>query len=273
MPMKKPTGILVLSILLAIVSVALIALLAYFLYLRKKDNKNANEDYWMQTLIENNEYVGSWDGPLKRSLTTRTVDGSTWTYSMLLEFSKFEAESNQILVFGRGAASASITDMDMIVYLQGSSNDMYIGFKKSTGSTSSDEILSKFCVFHIENVPLFRFFTLDIAYNYNASVCYIYLDGNLIKLINIGDCSSALTMHSGTTVFCGYYMMNMTEPLSNSMIRWEPYDCRKLVVYNKVLTSSEINKHAKSSLGWINKQVQKENAMEEGEKRCVQEDS
>ena len=64
---------------------------------------------------------------------------------------------------------------------------------------------STFCTFTVEDVPMYRWFVMQIVYNNTAAyrVANVYIDGQLVKLCHLFLCPSALMDHNGDTVVFG----------------------------------------------------------------------
>lgn len=209
--------LIILSVMLALVTLALLGLIIYILVVRSK--ACAQDTLQDQHMVTPEQPTGSSLHTVKDVLTGNYLsDASQWTYSATLCIARFEQESYPIILLGRGDAGKPMQDMQFMVLLSPQNNDLFVCFKRVVSSTdrgsvfdadighipSLHPVAQSFCMFKVDNIPFFRYFTLDVVFDYNSSFAKVYVDGVLTQTMNVADCANALSKHDTNTMVLGY---------------------------------------------------------------------
>ncbi|KAG2425019.1 hypothetical protein HXX76_014177 [Chlamydomonas incerta] len=264
---------LVLAVLLAVVSLALAGMVAWFIMLKRKASPPV--DALVQHVVTPDKPSGPLVAEVKDSLKDAAVaDPSRWTYSSILRISRFEQEAYPIILLARGKADRPLYDQQMLVLLSAQNNDLYIGFRRAVPmptpdvtmfniSMAAQQMISTmsqyFCFSRVENAPFFRYFTLDVTFDYNNSYAKVYLDGELVRAMNLADCGQVLAKHDGGQLIAGYYALAPDMVCQRASLQpWPVVDYRHIALHNLLLSPTDIQSGAVKSLAGIHKLMAKE---------------
>lgn len=274
---------LVLAALLAVVSLALVGMVVWFLMLRKK--ARPSEDAWVQNVVTVDKPSGPLMAQVKSGLKGAAVaDPSRWTYSSILKIARFEQEAYPIMLLARGKADRPLYDQQLLVLLSAQNNDLYVGFRRAVPLQAPDlsmfniNLLSQqlistlsqyFCFSRIENAPFFRYFTLDITFDYNNSYAKVYMDGELVRAMNLADCGQVLAKHDGGHVFAGYYALAPDMVCQDGTLQpWSVVDYRRISLQNRLVSPTDIQRDASKTLSSIHKLMVKEQTADDTKKNA-----
>ena len=251
--MDKP--FLVALLFMVAVTIGLVGIIVYFFVNRRLDRQ-------LQLGFEDLVVPNTLGGSVHHNVTDlilKTPNPTVWTYSFVLRFPKHELNKAPLLVFGIGNAGDAMSRAALMVVI-GNSNDMYIALRKADQPTSAstdwkDIIASAFCKVDIIDVPFHRYFTLDVAYDMNAGMCTVYLDGNLNAMFDVKHCDLQATVTTlamqkpvGTTALLGYYMPNPTATFAAPHAAFSGVEFRMARIYNRLLNASDVRRNHEKNI-------------------------
>lgn len=257
------TGLLVLGVLLAAVTAAMVVLVTFVV----RRTKKKKEDLWAESVVASDTPRNAFAVVLKDTLQgANCKDPTKWHYAMGLKVERFEQEQYPVVLFARGPRDGRIKDMQLIAVLAPGSNDMYIGFRKAVPSKeqaslyfSRDsptllELTQHFCLFRVETVPFYRFFTMDVLFDYNANKALLFMDGEVVKQFNVRDCDASLEKHDGGGAYGGFYLLSSDMTFNATTLKkYEATEYRHVFVQNRVPRVSDVSAGAKGTLAELAK--------------------
>lgn len=128
------------------------------------------------------------------------------TYTMVLNINNFSVGNQPRVLFARGSAESDATtgeikapESDIIVYLDPAYNNVLVAFKtpKTPNNPTSDTYFTdNYCIFTVDNIPLYRWTVFHIVYDASAQNARFYIDGRLRKVFNLFSCGTNAVGHT-----------------------------------------------------------------------------
>lgn len=141
---------------------------------------------------------------------------SQTTYTMVLNINNFSLGNQPRVLFARGQAVSDATvgeveapSSDIIVYLDPAYNDVLVAFstpKSGSDTTSPTYFTDNYCIFTVDNIPLYRWTVFHIVYDSTAQNARFYVDGRLRKVFNLFSCGATAATHTGNHYSWGKMM-------------------------------------------------------------------
>jgi hypothetical protein len=118
------------------------------------------------------------------------------------------------VLFARGDGQPNATEVfaptsEIIVYLDPAYNDVLVAFrapKPNADQSSATYFTDNYCIFSVDNVPLYRWTVFHIVYDSTAQNARFYVDGKLRKVFNLFSCSAVAVSHTSNQYSWGKVM-------------------------------------------------------------------
>lgn len=234
--------------------VGLAAFLAFWVW-RRSSTGGVTQD---QVVIYKDESGWSLTG-------SRDVTGLPQTPSAQLSYTiginihnVYNTSSGKIL-FSRGGDGTNVDTQNMIVFLDKNYNDVLVAFKTNNANGAFSE---KFCIFRLENVPIYRWTVLHIIVDQDTKMAKLYIDGQLRKLCNLFSCTNnIIDRHSGINFSWGKMISNdqvtitQSPTPSTTPLTYNSAPAQYAVMYmrNRAMDPNEVDIEARYLLDYIAK--------------------
>lgn len=137
------------------------------------------------------------------SLNTNNVTKSTYTIGVNIH-NLYNSSTGKVLL-GRGSGNGGM-DQDFAIYIDKQYNDLLLAFNTNKEGVAS--IGDKYCIFRVENIPIYRWTVFHLVVDMDMRTAKIYIDGDLRKVCNLFACSSTINAHKATTFNAGRILDN-----------------------------------------------------------------
>lgn len=180
----KTNVLLTFTILTLIVIVLVIAYIVWRLVRR---------DLAMLMLVKSPRKLFNQPTPLtiEGSKMPVTLAGREFGFSMWIYLSDFKVTTQHKLLFMRATTNGSVRGANPIVFLDGSTNRLYVSIATNVSRNDADmrDVLdaqkSKYVTATVEYLPLQRW--VHIAFTVKQQLLSVFMDGDLYTVENVGD--------------------------------------------------------------------------------------
>lgn len=168
--------------------IVIVLIIAFLVYRMRRSDLTSTQ------LVKNPRRLYDMGGPflVDSERLPATLNGQEYSFTMWLYITDFTSTDNHKLIMMRGTNGPTLNDTSPIVFLDKSTNKMYISIRTNKSPTSIasldavlDQATSRFLTGSIEYVPLQRW--VNVGFVVQDNLLTLYLNGDIYTVENVYD--------------------------------------------------------------------------------------
>lgn len=208
---KSYAGIIkiIIIVVLGLLLTGLVLFLVLWVF-RKVASNGVKQDYLGILDVRSSSFASGVSLVEMSSLKTENITQLTYTIGVNM-YNLYNSTTGKVL-FARGDTSDG-RSQDFAIYIDKQYNDLLLAF--NTNNTSGTSIGDKYCIFRVENVPIYRWTVFHLVYDIGLRTAKFYVDGDLRKVCNLFACSQGVRNHASKKFSAGKILNsseNFAEP-------------------------------------------------------------